>query len=151
MNLKTLIGSGDRIGLLLIPVLTVGLALNIIFPTFFSVGGPPGILMAISIIILIPGIVVWIWSVALILTKVPQNELITTGPYAMVKHPLYVGVAFLVIPWIGFLLNSWLGIVIGIVLYTGTRLFAPEEERGLARVFGTRWDEYINRIKIPWL
>jgi protein-S-isoprenylcysteine O-methyltransferase Ste14 len=150
-HFKTLIGCGDKIGLLILPALIAGLALNITFPAFFDVGGPKEILMAISIIVLIPGMMVWIWSVALILVKVPRKELITSGPYAIVKHPLYVGVAFLVIPWVGFLLNSWLGVVIGILLYTGSRLFAPGEEKDLSRAYGTRWNEYINRVKLPWL
>jgi Isoprenylcysteine carboxyl methyltransferase (ICMT) family. len=47
---------------------------------------------------LIPGVTIWIWSVVLILTKVPRGELITSGPYALVKHPIYTGVALLVLP-----------------------------------------------------
>jgi protein-S-isoprenylcysteine O-methyltransferase Ste14 len=34
----------------------------------------------------------------------------------VVKHPLYTGVAFLVLPWLGFLFNSWLGAAIGVIL-----------------------------------
>jgi protein-S-isoprenylcysteine O-methyltransferase Ste14 len=48
------------------------------------------------------------------LRKVPRRELITNGPYAIVKHPLYTGVALLVLPWIGFISNTWLGAVIGV-------------------------------------
>jgi protein-S-isoprenylcysteine O-methyltransferase Ste14 len=89
--------------------------------------------------------------VVLILTRVPKNELITDGPFSFVKHPLYTAVAFLVLPWIGFLLDSWLGVVIGISLYVGSRLFASEEERGLSKTFGAAWDEYCKRVKIRWL
>jgi protein-S-isoprenylcysteine O-methyltransferase Ste14 len=151
MKLKDLVGSGDRIGLLVLPVLVVGLVLNIMFPSWFSVGGPSTALKVISIILLIPGVVLWLWSVILILTKVPQKQLITIGPYALVKHPLYTAVAFLVLPWLGFLFNTWLGAVIGIVLYIGSRLFASEEEKALADTFGTRWDEYSKTVKMPWI
>jgi protein-S-isoprenylcysteine O-methyltransferase Ste14 len=64
---------------------------------------------------------------------------------------LYTGVAFLVLPWVGFLFNTWLGAVIGILLYIGSRLFSPEEEEHLARTFGPSWDEYRKKVKIPWL
>jgi protein-S-isoprenylcysteine O-methyltransferase Ste14 len=151
MKLKVLVGSGDKIGLLTLPFLIIGLILNIIFPSFFSVGGPSTVLTVISIIILIPGIVIWIWSVVLILIKVSKKELIISGPYSLVKHPLYTGVALLVFPWIGFLLNTWLGALIGIVLYIGSRVFSPEEELILSKAFGTAWDEYCNNVKIPWL
>ena len=151
MKLKVLVGSGDKIGLLTLPFLIIGLILNILHPSLFSVGGPSIVLKVISIIILIPGITIWIWSIVLILTKAPREELITNGPYALVKHPLYTGVALLVLPWIGFLLNTWLGVLIGIVLYIGSRIFSPEEEKILSKTFGAAWDEYGNKVKISWL
>ncbi len=151
MQLKTLVGSGDRIGLLTLPFLAIGLILNLMFPSLFSVGGPSFALRVISILILIPGVTVWIWSVVLILIKVPKKELITSGPYSLVKHPLYTGVALLVLPWIGFLFNTWLGALIGIVVYVGSRVFSREEERTLSRTFGTAWDEYCKKVKMPWL
>lgn len=151
MKLKTLVGSGDKIGLLVLPFLIIGLILNIMFPWLFSLGGPPMALWVISIILLIPGVIIWLWSVGLILTRVPKNELITTGPYALVKHPLYTAVALLVLPWVGFLLNTWLGALIGIVLYIASRLYAPAEEEALAKSFGSAWVEYNNKVKIPWL
>ncbi len=151
MKLKTLIGSGHRIMLLTLPFLAAGLALNIVFPSWFSVGGPPLALKVLSIVLLVPGVAIWMWSVALILTRVPRNELITDGPYSLVKHPLYTAVALLVLPWAGILLNSWLGILIGVILYAGARVFAPEEERWLSRTFGAAWDEYCRKVRIAWL
>jgi protein-S-isoprenylcysteine O-methyltransferase Ste14 len=151
MKLKTLVGSGDKIGLLVLPFIVVGSALNLAFPSGFGVGGPSRTLKVISWILLIPGLAIWAWSVALILIKVPRHELITSGPYALVKHPLYTGVALLVLPGIGFLLNTWLGALIGFVLYIGSRLYSPREEAALAEAFGVRWDEYDRRVKLPWL
>jgi protein-S-isoprenylcysteine O-methyltransferase Ste14 len=151
MKLNVLIGSGDKIGLLALPFVVSGLILNIMFPSFFSVGGPPIVLMTISFILLVPGVTLWIWSVVLILRKVPRNELITSGPYSLVKHPLYTGVALLVIPWIGFLLDTWLGVLIGIVVYAGSRIFSSGEEEMLSKSFGTAWDEYRSNVRIPWL
>ncbi len=151
MKLKDLVGSGDNIGLLVLPFLVIGLILNIIFPSWFKVGGPSTVLKVISIILIIPGVVIWLWSVVLILIKVPKKELITNGPYSLVKHPLYTGVALLVLPWLGFLLNTWLGVLIGIVLYIGSRLYSPKEEEILSKAFGASWDEYRRKVKIPWL
>jgi len=149
--LKRLVGSGDRIGMLLLPFLVIGLALNLAFPRLFDVGGPSETLRVISIAVLGLGIVIWIWSAVLILTNVPRQRLITTGPYAFVKHPLYTGVAVLVLPWFGFLLNTWLGLALGIVLYIGDRLFAAEEEAVLAERFGPRWDAYSRQVLLPWV
>ncbi len=151
MKLKVLVGNGRKIGLLVLPFLVVGVILNILFPSVFGVGGPPMALLVISAIILVPGMIIWIWSVILILTKVPKKELITIGPYALMKHPLYVGVALLVLPWFGFLLNTWLGLLIGIVIYIGSRLYSPEEEKILSKIFGASWDAYCKKVVIPWI
>jgi protein-S-isoprenylcysteine O-methyltransferase Ste14 len=151
MKVKELVGSGEKIGLITLPVLVVGIVLNAVFPSFFSVGGPSEALRMSSIAVLVPGVTIWIWSVALILTKVPRKELITTGPFSLVRHPLYTGVAWLVVPWIGFLLNTWLGVVIGLVLYLGSRLFSPDEEATLSHTFGRAWDDYRATVKMPWL
>ena len=150
-KLQVLVGSGDRIMLLTLPFLIVGLILNILFPSFFRVGGPPAAVKVISIVLLIPGVAMWLWSVVLILTKVPRQELITSGPYSLVKHPLYTGVGLFVLPWVGLLLNTWLGVLVGLVLYVASRIFAPEEERPLSRAFGAAWDDYCRRVKVPWL
>jgi protein-S-isoprenylcysteine O-methyltransferase Ste14 len=151
MKLKILVGSGDKIGLFTLPFLVIGLIMNILFPSAFHVGGPPTALKVISIILLIPGVIIWIWSVVLILTKVPKKELIANGPYSLVKHPLYTGVALLVLPWVGFLVNTWLGAFIGVIVYAGSRVFSPQEEAELSKTFGTAWDEYCNKVKILWL
>ena len=151
MKLKVLVGSADKIWLFTLPFFAVGLLLNILFPEFFYVGGPSMVLKIISIVIMIPGVIIWIWSVLMILTKVPRKELITSGPYSLVKHPLYTGVALLVLPWFGFLLNTWLGALVGIAIYIGSRLYSPREEEILSKIFGSAWSDYTGRVKIPWL
>jgi protein-S-isoprenylcysteine O-methyltransferase Ste14 len=150
-TLRELVGSGDRIGLLTLPLLVVGVALNVAYPSLFTVGGPPPALRWLSVAMLVPGVIIWGWSVFLILTKVPRGELMTSGPYALVKHPLYIGVAILVVPWVGFLLDTWVGVVIGVVVYSGSRLFSPLEEVELARSFGSAWEDYRRSVRIRWL
>ena len=149
--MSVLVGSGHKIALFALPFVLVGLALNLALPSAFDVGGPPPALAAVSIVVLTVGVTIWVWSVVLILLKVPRGELITSGPYVFVKHPLYTGVALFVVPWAGFLLNSWVGVVIGGGLYLGSRRYAPEEEAELSRTFGTVWDDYCRTVKVPWL
>jgi hypothetical protein len=44
-----------------------------------------------------------------------------------------------------------LGALIGVVLYIGSRMFAPTEDVELSKTFGTAWHEYSSTVKIPWL
>ena len=151
MKATSLVGVGDRLALVTLPVLVVGLALNILVPSVFRVGGPPPLLRTISIVLLVPGVVLWLWAVALIILKAAKGELITNGTYALVKHPIYTCVALLVLPWLGFLLNTWLGALVGATLYVGSKLYAPEEETLLAKTFGPAWDAYAKKVRLPWL
>ena len=149
MNVGSLVGAGDRIGRVVLPVAVGGLVLNVVFPEAFTVGGPPWWLAAISWVILLVGVVVWGWSVVLIVTRAPRGELITSGPFAVVRHPLYTGVALLVLPWVGFLLDSWLGAVLGAVLYLAARRYEPAEEAELASRFGPEWEDYRGNVLLP--
>jgi len=151
VNIRRLIGSGDRIALVTLPVLIGGVILNLAMPAAFAVGGPPDWLRTASLVVLVIGVAIWLWSVALILANVPRGRLITAGPYAWVRHPLYTAVALLVVPWVGFLLDTWLGVVIGAVLYAASRRFAPAEEAELAATFGERWDAYGRSVRLGWL
>lgn len=150
-DLKTLVGSGDRIVLFTLPFAAVGLAVQAVDPSVFAVGGTSQALGAAAVIMLACGLVAWAWSAALILRMVPKGELITNGPYAVVKHPLYTSVGLLVLPSAGILLGTWLGVVLGIALYVGSRLFAPAEEAELSKTFGADWDSYRRSVRIPWL
>ena len=151
LGLRALIGSGDRIGAVVLPVIVIGVALNLAFPDAFTMGGPPRWLQVVSVILLAVGVVVWAWSVVLILTKVRDGELVTSGPYSLVIHPLYTSVALLVLPWAGFLLDTWLWAVIGLALYAVSRMFGPREEVALAARFGPEWEAYCGHVKLPWL
>jgi protein-S-isoprenylcysteine O-methyltransferase Ste14 len=150
-NLRLLVGSGDRIALFALPFLLVGLALNIAFPAFFGVGGPPIAVWVAALLVLIAGAAIWAWSATLILTHVPRGRLITTGPFALMKHPLYTGVALLVLPALGVMLNTWLGAAVGCAMYIGSRLFAPAEEARMSATFGAEWDRYRGSVRARWL
>ena len=150
-NLKHLVGSGDLITLFALPFVIGGFAIQIANPTLLAVDALSGTSRAVAIFALTIGGLSWAWSVGLILSRVPKGELITTGPYAVVKHPLYTSVGLLVLPAIGILLGTWLGAIIGAAVYVGARLFAPAEEAELRKTFGPEWDAYARSVKLPWL
>jgi protein-S-isoprenylcysteine O-methyltransferase Ste14 len=149
-DLSRLVGSGDRIAEFTLPAVIAAVGLTAWDPTIVRLTVPP-IVVAISMVALGVGIAIWAWSVILILQNVPRHRLITSGPYAWVKHPLYTAVALLVLPFGGLLLNTWLGVLIGAVLYLASRLFSPAEEEALARTFGGEWDRYVRGVRLAWL
>ena len=151
LDLKQLLGSGDRIALFALPFVIVGFFVQIVDPTLLAIDGSTQPTRAVAIFVLTVGVLIWAWSVGLILSRVPKGQLITTGPYAVVKHPLYTSVGLLVLPALGVLLGTWLGAIIGVAVYAGSRLFAPAEEAELRKTFGPEWEAYARSVKLPWL
>jgi protein-S-isoprenylcysteine O-methyltransferase Ste14 len=150
MKLKVLMGSGDRILLSTLPFAAAAVILNVLRPAWFTLGlGVTG--LVIGIILLAVGAPVWLGSVALVLIRVPQKRLITTGPFAVVCHPMYAAVSLLVLPGLGFLLDTWSVIALGGILYILARVFSPAEERILASVFPEEYAAYRRRVLLPWL
>ena len=148
--LKALVGAGDRIAVHALPVAVVGLAANILWPSAMRMGlGSVG--LVIGGLLLTVGVPLWLTSAVQILTCAPRGKLITTGPFALMLHPLYTSVALLVIPGCGLLFDSWLGCVIGLALYGSSRVFAPSEERDLATRFSDDDAAYRKQVLLPWL
>jgi len=150
MKLKVLVGAGDRVMGFTLPFIVAGVAANVLWPPLFRMGlGLTG--MVIGLVLLVIGVPLWLTSVAQVLLFVPKRRLITTGPFALVLHPLYTSVALLVFPGIGFVVDTWLGIALGAVLYVSTRIFSRAEEKILAGIFPAEYPAYRAKVFLPWL
>jgi len=150
MGIVQLIGTGHRILATTVPFAAVGVAANLARPSVFRIGLGPTARVA-GIVLLASGLALYLASLIQVLANVPRGKLITTGPLAMVRHPLYCAVALLVSPSIGLLLDSWLGFVVGGVMYLATRHFRGVEEAHLAATFGDAYRAYRARVLLPWL
>ena len=150
MKLKVLVGAGRQVMGLALPFIVAGIVVNILRPAWFALGFGTGGLIA-GIVLLAIGVPAWISSVILILVRVPQKKLITTGPFAVVLHPLYTSVALLVIPGLGLLFDSWVGAAIGVILYFSSRIFSPGEEKILLQYFPQEYPAYRKKVLLPWL
>jgi protein-S-isoprenylcysteine O-methyltransferase Ste14 len=76
-----------------------------------------------------------------VLTK-PDQELVTSGPYRRVRHPL-ITTGLLLIGAVGLMLGSWLVLACdAVVLFLIRYLVIPREELALAERFGPRYIAY---------
>jgi protein-S-isoprenylcysteine O-methyltransferase Ste14 len=150
MKLRILAGAADRIVGAALPLMIAGLVANLLRPALFRMGAGVGGTVA-GVVLLAVGVPAWIGSAVQILANVPKGRLITTGPFAVVLHPLYTSVALLVLPGLGLLLDTWLGPAAGAVLYASSRIFSGSEEKMLAKLFPAEYPAYRARVLLPWL
>ena len=150
MNIKQLAGAGDKIIGFTLPFALAGIILNILYPQWFIMNtGLTGII--IGSVLLVFGIPFWLISVVQMLKYVPQNKLITKGPFFLVPHPIYTSVALLVIPGLTFIFDTWVGLLIGAILYIISRIFRGREDKKLEELFTEEYDIYRSKVIISWL
>jgi len=150
MKIKTLIGAGDQIMGFTLPFALAGIVANIYYPESFRMNlGPWG--TGLGILFLVIGVPLWLTAAVQVLVYVPRRQLITSGPFSLLLHPLYTSVALLVIPGVGFVLDTWVGVGIGIILYSCSRRFSVEEDKHLEEMFSDAYRSYRANILLPWL
>lgn len=75
----------------------------------------------------------------------PGHVLVTHGPYAVVRHPMYLGLLVLG-AGLGLAFDSAITIVIALAYVVPFALHAMVEEQMFARHFGQDWDDYAKRV-----
>ncbi len=87
------------------------------------------------------------------LTRHHDDELVDTGPYRFVRHPIYAAIV-LAFVGIGAVLGNWVGLLLtGIVPTRALVVRIEVEERELANALGTTYEWYASRRHrlVPWV
>jgi protein-S-isoprenylcysteine O-methyltransferase Ste14 len=106
-----------------------------------------------AIVLAVTGGWVCFWSVqtlgkqwALQARVIEGHELITQGPYGIVRNPIYLGMLEVVLAT-GLVLSAWWALVAGIIAYiVGTQIRIRAEEGLLRETFGAQFADYAARV-----
>lgn len=118
----------------------------------------PTWLRAIGAILLVAGGVFGTWGIFALgrnLTAVPKpiegGELVTGGPYAFVRHPIYTGVILGTLGW-ALLRSNLLGVGLAIAAFVFFDLKSRQEEVWLTEAYAG-YPDYQRRVRklIPWV
>jgi len=77
---------------------------------------------------------------------VEGHRLVTAGPYAIVRHPIYSAMLGMLLAT-GLLISHWIGLVAGVAIFAlGTWIRVRSEEELLRGRFGGEYDAYARRV-----
>lgn len=139
-----------------------------IFPAFYVATGIPqsadypASAWAVAAGIVIYGAALWVfrrshkelgrnWSITLEIRQ--QHELVSGGPYAVVRHPMYTSFLLMGLGQ-AFLLANWVVGLAGLLGFAALFfLRVNKEERMMLEIFGSQYRAYIEKTKriIPYL
>ncbi len=146
-NELTLGGVGPRMVLLCLPYIILSIAVWAIHPDFLSLNFADNhILFYASIAWLVAGVIFWISSVVTFRTAFREKKLVTSGPFAVCRNPVYASYIVFIIPALGVMLHSGLVLSISAVMYMAFKICIHGEVIVLRRTFGEAYENYCNSV-----
>ena len=125
-----------------IPVMSIGVITGI-KPAMYLLGG----------LLIVFGFIIWLNGAVLskLDDKINKSQLVTTGVYAWVRNPIYVGIT-MVLSGILFFKNNLLILAIPILFWAILTVMVKKEEAVLTEVFGNEYLQYKKKVNrcIPW-
>ena len=130
-------------------------AISLLAPRYGWVAGRPGIWNLLGLIPVVAGTACLLWSMEMHFAQgvkwgVAQNYLLSQGPYAFTRQPMYLSELVLLLGWTIF--YGSVGVLIGFLVALAAFNFiaVPLEERALEARFGEAYRQY--KSKVPrWL
>ncbi len=116
-----------------------------------SLGGPRiyielNTAIIVFCLLLVPYVAITWWSIGALAKGQAKENLITSGPYGLVRDPMYAAVIFILNPALGILFRSWLLLLATIPAYFVWRKCIKKEEERLTEKFGQAYVDYQQKV-----
>jgi len=142
-NRMTLFGCGPKLALLCLPYILLALIIMIKYPEFFDLRFIDLLLFKVlGIVWLGMGLIFWVYSAVYFLKYFQPGKLITRGPFALCRNPIYSSIIVFIIPALGIIFHSGLTLSIALVLYIGFNISIHGETSVLKKIFGEEYNVY---------
>jgi protein-S-isoprenylcysteine O-methyltransferase Ste14 len=100
------------------------------------------ILRIVAIVLIAIGFVTQFSSSRVPSSAFKNKELVTTGIFSYIRHPMYSSWILFITPGIALLFRSWLMIAASLVGYISFKYLIKEEDEYLTRMFGQTYLDY---------
>ena len=107
---------------------------------------PYAVLATVGWILLAMGVAMWLTGVITVMRAYNRDELVTSGVFAVVRHPVYSSAIVFNLPALGLLTRSWPLLLTPLVPYAVFKLLIHREDEYLERRFGQAYLDYRARV-----
>ncbi|MDM7998181.1 MAG: isoprenylcysteine carboxylmethyltransferase family protein [Acidobacteriota bacterium] len=112
---------------------------------FVEIRSSPELLRVVGSLLIIVWICWHLWCMIAIRKWWVHGRLCTTGPFGLVRHPMYAGGLLLATPGFALMFNSWIMLLLPVLLYVAFWFLVRNEEAMMADVFGEEYRGYAAR------
>ncbi len=116
------------------------------WPDLFIVAWLPQIVRAIGGVLMIAGLGLWLAATPAVMRAYNRDRLVTSGAYALVRHPMYSGWITLVFPGFALVMRSWLMLLTPLIAYGIFKRLVRREDEYLERRYGQAYLDYRERV-----
>ena len=137
-------GIGPKAAIPTVIYLVASWALSWRFPDPFVMRfAPPIVWRVAGGVLVLLGMVSYFWMLRYLAVALQRASFIRSGPYALVRHPLYAAWLILILPGTTLFSQSWLVMLTPFVFYVSLCLFIAEEEKSMREEFGEVYEKYM--------
>ena len=107
---------------------------------------PHAVFTTVGWILLAFGVPMWLTAIISVMRAYKRDELVTSGVFGLVRHPVYSAIIVLALPGIALLTRSWPLFPMPLVAYAVFKLLIHREDEYLEQRFGQAYLDYRARV-----
>lgn len=98
--------------------------------------------VTLAVILILMGLPMWLIGAIAAMRAYNRDELVTSGVFGLVRHPMYAAWIVLILPGIALLTASWPFLLMPLVGYTVFKALIHTEDEYLQNRFGQSYADY---------
>lgn len=99
-----------------------------------------------GLLLLVAGVPMWLFGVVTVMCAYNSDRLLTSGAFALCRHPVYAAWILFILPGLALLAKSWPLMITPLVAYAVFKSLIRAEDDYLAQRFGRAYLEYRAKV-----
>ena len=116
------------------------------WPDVFRLRWLPDVVVTAGVVLTAAGLVMWIVGGVTVMRAYNRDQLVTSGVFALVRHPIYAAWITLIFPGLALLTRSWPMFITPWIAYAIFRRLIHREDEYLEQRFGQAYRDYRRRV-----